>query len=303
VTRIVFKNEAVYFCPGSLDLQDEIPSARSVVRPLFPRCLRRHLVIVASGEILLEPDVQADEEIATAHFPDGQLSRAMAPVAPSNRYDSPAVATHDGLERQLDGDIEMRRKNRPHALDGRFPVRLECVCGVVQPMPKENANKSIGKAVQDQFCEGIINDSASANETASKDTIVAFLKLLPVTNHVAAVVGVIGHHDDGRIATHRVQSMNNGTTEPVRCGILDRMEGRYVGPFLLKDFPGAVGASIVNDDDFVWNVLMFQLAIEVPNRRGDATIFIASGYDDREALERCRFLSHVPDLLSPRKGP
>ncbi len=62
----------------------------------------------------------------------------------------------------------------------------------------------LASAVQDEFCEGIINDTASANEATSKDTIVAFLKLLPVTNHVAAVVGVIGHHDDGRIATHRI---------------------------------------------------------------------------------------------------
>ncbi len=98
--------------------------------------------------------------------------------------------------------------------------------------------------------------------------------------------------------------INNRTTEPVRCGILDRAERRNVRPLLLKDFPGAVGASIVDDDDLVSNAWCCQFAIEVPNRRGDATIFVASGYDDREARRAVLLVSHSrsADLMSPRKG-
>jgi hypothetical protein len=36
----------------------------------------------------------------------------------------------------------------------------------------------------------------------------------------------------------------------------------------------------VDDDDFVSNALVLQFFAKVPNRRCDAAVFIASGYDD-----------------------
>ena len=109
------------------------------------------LAVVAAGEVFFEPDIKADEKISTAHFPDCQLSDTMPSVAPCNGYDGPAIPSHDGLERQLDRNIEVRRKNRPHTVNDRLPISLECVCCVVQTMTEKKANKSICEAVQDEF--------------------------------------------------------------------------------------------------------------------------------------------------------
>ena len=95
--------------------------------------------IIAAAEILLQPDVQADEQIPAAHFLDLQLRDAGPAVAPGDRHHRPGVAAHDGLERQLDGEIEMRRQ-----MSGRQPsitvaaVGLEGVGRVVERMLKQH---------------------------------------------------------------------------------------------------------------------------------------------------------------------
>ena len=107
------------------------------------------LAVVAAGEVFFEPDIKADEKISTAHFPNCQLSDTMPSVAPCNGYDGPAISSHDGLERQLDRNIEVRRKNGPHAVNDRLPISLERVCCVIQAMTEKKANKSICEAVQE----------------------------------------------------------------------------------------------------------------------------------------------------------
>ena len=53
--------------------------------------------IIPTAEILLEPYVEADEEVAAAHLFNLQLRRARAPVTPGNRDRCPRVTADDRL--------------------------------------------------------------------------------------------------------------------------------------------------------------------------------------------------------------
>ena len=58
----------------------------------------------------------SDEQVATAHFVDLERGFATTSIPPGDRNDRPRVATHDRLEPQLDGEIEMRRQKWPGSL-------------------------------------------------------------------------------------------------------------------------------------------------------------------------------------------
>ena len=80
--------------------------------PCSATCSSRSAVITPA-EILLEPDIEADEEVAE---PISRIFRWASPVqavAPSDGKDGPGKAPHDGLERQLNGEIEVRRDQEP----------------------------------------------------------------------------------------------------------------------------------------------------------------------------------------------
>src|ERR1700753_1013390 len=71
------------------------------------------LAVIAAAEIFLQPDIQANEQIPAAHFLDLQFGFACPAVAPGNRYRCPGIATDNGLQRQFDRQVEMRRNQRP----------------------------------------------------------------------------------------------------------------------------------------------------------------------------------------------
>jgi hypothetical protein len=48
---------------------------------------------------------------------------------------------------------------------------------------------------------------------------------------------------------------------------------------------GAIGAAIVDHDDFVDDVVESQLEMEMFYRGGDAALFVASGYDNGEQFD------------------
>ncbi len=54
-------------------------------------------------------------------------------VAPGRRDNRPTEPANDGLEGQFDGEIKMRRDERPAAVDGRLAIGLEGVGRVVEP--------------------------------------------------------------------------------------------------------------------------------------------------------------------------
>ena len=55
----------------------------------------RVFLIVAAAEVFLEPDIQADKKVATAHFLDFELGCTGAAIAPSDGNYCPGVTSHD----------------------------------------------------------------------------------------------------------------------------------------------------------------------------------------------------------------
>ena len=107
--------------------------------------------VIAAAEIFLQPNVEADEQVAAAHLPDLQLGLARAAVAPGDGDDGPGEPAHDRFERQFDREIEMRRDQGPAALDDLAPVGLEGVGGVVEADGKKRLQEEIRHPVDEQL--------------------------------------------------------------------------------------------------------------------------------------------------------
>ena len=56
----------------------------------------------------------------------------------------------------------------------------------------------------------------------------------------------------------------------------------------MEDGPGAVGGSVVNDNDFVRHAAEIQLQVQMLQGGCDASFFIASGNDDRQEAHKNR---------------
>lgn len=250
-------------------------------------------MIVAPGEILFQPHIEADKEISTAHFSDGQLSDTMAAIPPGGRYNSPTISADNGLQRQLDRNVKMRRENGAHTIDHRSSVCLESVCRVVQPMLEEDTNESVGESIQDELRKRIVDHAASADEAASEDAIVTRLKLLPVTHHVPAVIRVISHHDHDGVTGHGIQSPDDRPPKSVRGRVPDRPKSWNICPLLLEDLPGPIDAVVVYRHDLMADGVLCHLAVKLANGRRDAAVFVTSRYDDRERAEGGRLLGHA----------
>ena len=91
----------------------------------------RRAFVISLAEVLFQPDVEADKEVAAAHFLDFQFRRAGAPVAPGNGERGPTKTADDRLERYFHRDIEMRRDERAAALDHFPAVGFKGVGGIV----------------------------------------------------------------------------------------------------------------------------------------------------------------------------
>ena len=92
---------------------------------------------------------------------------------------------------------------------------------------------------------------------------------------------------------HRVQSTNDRAAKTVRRRILDGFEGWNALPLILKNFPCAVDAPVVDDDNLVRNAVNAQFVVKASNRRRDAALFIASRYDNGETPQRGWCVIHV----------
>src|SRR5882724_7009595 len=102
-----------------------------------------------------------------------------------------------------------------------------------------------------------------------------------------------------------VETENNGTTESMCLQILNRAQS--VDSFLcfLQNIPGVVGASIVNNNDFMRDVVEAQFDVKMFHRRGDASGFIARWNNNAKELEGrllWRRVSHGAEERSSQFG-
>ena len=231
--------------------------------------------VIALAEVLLQPDVEANEEVAAAHFFYFQLWRAGAPVAPGDGERGPAKAADDGLERYLHRDVEMRGDERPAALDHFPAIGLKGVRRVVEFDAEKNFEEKVGQSIQEQFDLWIIDHASAFDEPAAKNAVVALVQPIPVTNDVARIVGFVRHHDDNRVATHLIEPPGDRAPKSVRPGILGRGQVGNPCAHALENFPGAIRAPVVHHDDLVRDVLETQLNVKMLHRGSDAAFFVA----------------------------
>ena len=64
--------------------------------------------VIAPAEILFQPAIQRDEQIAAAHLSDLQLRFSVSPVAPRDGHRRPGVSADNRFQRQFDSQVEMR---------------------------------------------------------------------------------------------------------------------------------------------------------------------------------------------------
>src|SRR6266851_1487857 len=95
------------------------PTLRALRSWVFP--------VVAAAEIFLQPYIKADEQITAAHLLKLELGVAGAPVPPGDGNDRPTVSSHDGFERQLNREIEVRRDQRTAPVNHRAAVGFESI--------------------------------------------------------------------------------------------------------------------------------------------------------------------------------
>src|SRR4030095_4994410 len=180
------------------------------------------LLVVTSAEVLFQPDVETDEQVATAHLRESQTALAGTPVPPRDRDDGPREAAHDGLERQLDGQVEMGRDQGTAAVDGLPSVGLERVGDVVELDPEHHPQEEVRESIHDELEPGIVDGSPAPDESAPEDAFVALVQLRPVADDIAAVVRFVGHHDDDRVALHQFEPGDDRAPESMLSLVLDR---------------------------------------------------------------------------------
>ena len=188
---------------------------------VIPHPLSAVFAVVAPREIFFEPDVEADEEVAAAHFFDLELGGPVAAVAPGDRDDGKTVSAHDGFEGEFDRDVEVRGKDRPHAVNDGLPVGLEGIGRVVEPVVEKDTHEGVRQAVHDEFYGRVINRLPPFDKPASKNAVVSLVEFLPIPEDIFAIIGIVGHHDDNSIAGHGVESSRDCAPDPVRPGVFE----------------------------------------------------------------------------------
>src|SRR5205814_4919661 len=128
-----------------------------------------------------------------AHFPDLQFGCSTATVSPGHWNYRPTISTDDGLKRNLNRKIEMRRQERATTIDHFATVSFEGIGNVICFNAEEQANEPVGTTIDPEFQQRVVNDTTSSNETAAEDAIIAGVQCLPVAHDIPAVVRLVCH--------------------------------------------------------------------------------------------------------------
>src|SRR5437762_2921258 len=180
----------------------------------------------------------------------------------------------------------MRREKWTAAVQHNLAIGFEGIGGVIKRNAEQDADKEVCQSIQPQLQPRIIDHTSAFDEAAAEDTVIAFIQFLPVTNHVAAIVRLVGHHHDGSVPDHMIESAGNGTPESVRCGILHRSQTRNAALERFEHRPGFIRAAIVHYNDLMRHIVEPKFDVEMLDGRYDAALFISSWDNHREQLQR-----------------
>ena len=81
--------------------------------------------MTSAAEVFFQPDVEANEKIATAHFLDFEFGSSGIAAAPGNGDGHPGVPAYDRFQRNLNCHVEVRRDERPATVNDFLSVRFE----------------------------------------------------------------------------------------------------------------------------------------------------------------------------------
>src|ERR1700761_3227976 len=189
--------------PRELTRREASASAPRYWRPAGPRLAD---LVIAAAENFLKPDIEHDEEVATAHLFHLQLRLAGGAVGPGRGDDGEAVAADDGLQGQLDGQVEVLGEQRLDGFDDLALVCLEGVGGVVVAVPEEHPDELVGEPVDEELQRRIVVDVGAGHEARAEGAVPALFEQPDVANEVARVVGGVSHHDRHRVALEDVEA-------------------------------------------------------------------------------------------------
>src|SRR5262249_5514698 len=122
---------------------------------------------------------------------------------------------------------------------------------------------------------------------AAEDAVEPLVEPPPVSHDIAAIVRLIRHHDDQRVTARVIEPAHDCPTKPVLTDVLHRHDLRELLVQFLKQFPGAIGAAVIDDHDLVRHTVQVKLQVQVLRRRDDAPFLVARGYDHGEEAQ-CR---------------
>src|SRR4051812_11060236 len=149
------------------------PGARSLA--MAPTSLAGP-VVVAAAEVMLQEDVEDDEQITAAHLLQTQLGLAGGAVGPRDRDDGVGVAADHGLQWQLDGQVEVRRQQRPDVVDDLALVGLEGVGGVVVAVAEQQPDAQVDQPVERQLEGRVVVDLRAGHEPRPEGAVKALLQ-------------------------------------------------------------------------------------------------------------------------------
>jgi hypothetical protein len=140
---------------------------------------------------------------------------------------------------------------------------------------KQQLEKLVGHPVQKQLDPGIIDNTAALCETCSENAIVTLLKDLPVAFYIAAIIGLVSHHNDDGISLHGIQSTDDRTAKAVWPGATDR--NKRGDSFLQRaqNLPGRIRASVIDGENLVGHPAQPELDMQMFYRRSDASFLVA----------------------------
>src|SRR5215831_15592436 len=115
----------------------------------------------------------------------------------------------------------MGRNEGAAAVDGLAGVGLKGVSDIIELDAKDDLQEVVEQSVQNQLETWIVDGAAALNKSAAEDTVVPFVQLCPITNDVAAVVGLVRHHDDGGVPLHVIEPPDYCPAKPMEAVVLN----------------------------------------------------------------------------------
>src|SRR5690242_2796490 len=103
----------------------------------------------------------------------------------------------------------MRRQEWPATIERIAAIRFECIGEVIKRYVECNSQEHVGESVQHQFVEWVIDNTAAPNESRAENGVPAGIQQMPISNDVPAIVRLIRHHDNHRIAAHVIKTMRD----------------------------------------------------------------------------------------------